>query len=162
MIRSGQKIKFRPIRNCECGDHSFVALTRGMVALVSVCDRWLLEAHSWSAMRSGRTFYAVKTGVGLLHRQIAEVARGTDVDHKNRNGCDNRRQNLRPAWRSMNCANSIGRSGRLKGVKRKGNRWIARIRDEHLGMFDTEAEAHAAYMVRARQVYGEFARGDSR
>lgn len=88
-----------------------------------------------------------------------------DVDHENLDSCDNRWSNLRPATRSLNCANKRVRrdsASGLKGVHRRRDRYLASISDAgkrlHLGCFDTAEAAHAAYVTKARELFGEFAR----
>lgn len=87
------------------------------------------------------------------------------VDHKNNDHTDDRWENLRPATKSQNSANSkrpVTNTTGFKGVKRQNRKFSARIRymdkQMHLGMFDTAEEAHEAYMAAARKYFGEFAR----
>jgi hypothetical protein len=76
------------------------------------------------------------------------------LDHINRNPSDNSIRNLRVVTTAENQQNRKVRiHGRLPGARKlKGcSRWAARIvvnREQiHLGRFDTEEEAHAAYMA---------------
>jgi len=90
-----------------------------------------------------------------------------DVDHRNLCRADNRWANLRQASRSENRCNQRCRrdsTSGLKGVfyhKARGT-WYARIakdgRQQHLGVFPTAADAHAAYVAAAVVIHGEFAR----
>lgn len=86
-----------------------------------------------------------------------------DVDHLNGNTDDNRWQNLRAATVSVNMQNQrrprAKKHGNLLGAywhKRFG-RWQACImtdgRLSHIGYFDTEQAAHAAYVERKRLVH---------
>lgn len=85
-----------------------------------------------------------------------------DLDH--RDGCrsNNRWENLRTATPSQNGANKKVMRRGLKGVDFRNGRWCARIKANgrriRLGCFDTEAKAHAAYVVAAQKYHGEFAR----
>ena len=87
------------------------------------------------------------------------------IDHINGNRADNRIENLREATNSQNRANSKrqknNQSG-YKGVKRSGDKWMARIRKNrqliYLGLFETAASAHAAYAAAAQELHGDFAR----
>lgn len=78
-----------------------------------------------------------------------------DIDHINGNRGDNRIANLRLATRSDNCRNMAPRRnkrGRLLGANfhKPTNKWAAQIRYDGkahwLGVFDTEEEAHLAYL----------------
>lgn len=84
------------------------------------------------------------------------------VDHKNRVLDDNRWSNLREVTRAQNRANSkSSNSNGFKGICKHRRRWKAQIRANkkliHIGIFKTPKEAHAAYMAKARELFGEFA-----
>lgn len=73
------------------------------------------------------------------------------IDHVNGDRSDNRLDNLREATGRQNDQNRLThRNGRLAGAVRGTKRWQARAKvngkQRHLGMFDTEMEAHEAYM----------------
>jgi hypothetical protein len=152
---------------CECGDHWWAKLTKGFVAMVSPQDAALLQNYVWSAARrsSGRV-YAQRSGPNarpiLLHRDMMPVAL---VDHVDRNGLDNRRENIRNAGRTGNSANRVKtkkpRSSLKKGVHlRSGlsNPWRVFCGGKHVGYFATEEDAAQAYDQAAKNLYGEFAR----
>jgi hypothetical protein len=83
------------------------------------------------------------------------------LDHVNGNRFDNRIANLRPATNRQNQGNQAARRpGHLKGAHKisKGHGWQARLAGKYLGSFQTEEEAHRAYMLAAENYYGEFAR----
>ena len=85
------------------------------------------------------------------------------VDHKNRVASDYRWSNLRAATRLQNQANARvrkdSRSG-VKGVSAVRQKFRAKIRAGgkkiHLGYFDTPEDAHAAYVAKAKELFGEF------
>jgi hypothetical protein len=82
----------------------------GMFALVDDVDADVGVGIKWHLSSTG---YAINTaGKGLaLHRviglRIGEVE-GMDIDHRNGDRLDCRRQNLRVCTRSMNCRNRKG------------------------------------------------------
>ena len=88
-----------------------------------------------------------------------------DIDHVNGARNDNRIANLREATRAENVQNAKKRSGarcRLKGVHMRKHRFCAQIKvnkkSVFLGIYDTEEEAHAAYVAAAEKEFGAFAR----
>jgi hypothetical protein len=93
------------------------------------------------------------------------------LDHKDTNGDHNWIGNLRPATQVQNCGNrtisrhnTSGYKGVSHGVGRYSkDKWRARIQMNgkrlFLGNYDTPQEAHAAYVKKARELYGEFANG---
>jgi hypothetical protein len=100
-----------------------------------------------------------------MHRLILRVDANTQVDHRDGNGLNNTRGNLRPATHAQNQHNSRLRKDNqsgFKGVHRQGNRWVARIRvdgeQKHLGSFRTPEEAARAYDAAALRLRGEYAR----
>lgn len=101
-----------------------------------------------------------------LHRAIMKARSGEVVDHRNHDGLDNRRENLRIATPSQNVANmrrQPGRSSRFKGVSwnREKSRWESYIEvngtKRRLGYFRVEADAARAYDAAALDAWGEFA-----
>jgi len=96
----------------------------------------------------------------LLHRVVWKHYFGTEpsffLDHKDRNPENNSISNLRATDYSGNAANSTREGKRLAGAYKRGKRWAARSKRLHHGMFDTEEEAHRAYVQWHLQEFGEF------
>jgi hypothetical protein len=150
-----------------------IPLTQGFVALVDDADFDRVSAHKWSATKTKNTVYGirkVKTSDGrttsqLLHRFILGVSDPEiHVDHKDHNGLNCQRHNLRKCVRGENDGSrrKTRGSSQYKGVswsKQKG-RWRACIRIErtvHLGYFKDEIQAALAYDVAARTRFGVMA-----
>lgn len=99
----------------------------------------------------------------LLHRRIVDPAHGKILcDHKNHDGLDNRRENLRKATHSQNGANARSHrdavASQFLGVDRHADgKWRARSVEAHIGLFDTEEAAARAYDAVALRLFGEFA-----
>lgn len=96
----------------------------------------------------------------LAHRIAWKIYTGQEppvhIDHLNRNPSDNRWCNLRESDPFKNQGNrKSGKGFNLPGAKRNGNRWCARCVEGHLGQFDTELEAHAAYVKWHISYFGE-------
>lgn len=144
----------------------WVPLTKGMFALVDQDDFDDVSQWNWSVMqcKSG-LWYAVRgrSDKILLHRYLFRAGSGEKVDHRDGNGLNNRRENLRAANSAQNSMNMKARLdgiSRFKGVWRP-SRWRATIRVDrktiHLGSFTTEEAAALAYDEAARRLFGEFA-----
>lgn len=144
-----------------------IPLTQGKEALVSDRDYCAIAALSPWYYDGG---YAVRMTPRpnrrklYMHRLIA-YRRGDslamEVDHRNHNGLDNRRTNLRPATRSQQLQNKQKNKGKQLP---KGVRWhtrdcvfTAQIQRKHLGTYQTATAAHRAYCREARRLYGAFA-----
>jgi len=93
-----------------------------------------------------------------------KIPKGMVVDHIDRNPRNNRIENLRLATSSQNSANrsksSKGQNFEHKGVGWNGVKYIATITHEgkrlHLGSFETEWEAAAAYIAASKELNEEF------
>jgi hypothetical protein len=163
----------RPIR-IE-GQVAYVPLTRGYEAIIDAEDVPLIEGWNWCAMVNSTTAYGIraennggKKSKVYIHRVLMGNPDGWMVDHRDCNGLNNRRANLRLATASQNQGNrrlSNRNTSGFKGVSwhKADAKWQAYIRlndrKQHLGSFETPGEAHTAYVEAAARFYGEFARG---
>lgn len=156
-----------------------IPLTQGKVALIDDEDAERVMQWKWTAMqiRHGNAWYArraiflskktrPKTKTILLHRFLVNAPEGVQVDHRNRNGLDNRKENLRLATNAQNHQNmvSIKRSEtgyRGVGYDKKRCRFYAKIRafnvSVSLGWFDDAISAARLYDLAARKFHREFA-----
>jgi hypothetical protein len=148
-----------------------IKLTKGQVAIVDDSDVALLSRYNWCADKIGKTWYAKSRFGGrvhYMHRLLMGEPPGRLIDHRDGDGLNNRRSNLREATHSTNLANSRGpeargKSSRFKGVSLNHNRnWSARImvryKGTHLGVYPSEEAAAKAYDCAARHYFGEFAK----
>ncbi len=148
--------------------YRLIPLTQGRNAVVDAADfDWLMQ-WNWFARKpsDGLSWYARRAGpdksVVYMHAAIF----GGTCDHRNRNGLDNRRSNLRAATRSQQNANQsfehTNRSG-YKGVcwNVQAQKWKATIevnaKKIHLGYFGTKELAAAAYDLAAIKHHHDFA-----
>lgn len=159
------------------GDIAMVTLTKDHVAIIDAADVGLVAGRNWHALTGSRrearrNVYAARSEIVggrsrciLLHRLLTDCPEGFDVDHIDGDGLNCRRSNLRICTHQENVRNSR-RSRRnktdAKGVSRRGDRFTACIetdgRSIYLGIYDTQAEAAAAYQGAASVLFGEFAR----
>lgn len=152
------------------GSVAYVSLNHGLESVIDAADAPLVSGRRWYAeQKRARITYARsaewiggKAKMIGLHNLIIGAAQC--VDHRNGDGLDNRRANLRAATFADNARNARLRkdsTSGFKGVKRAGSRWYAQIRIKakrlHLGSFATPEEAHAAYCRAATQHFGDFA-----
>lgn len=151
-----------------------IVLSSGLLARVDEADyARVVAAGPWHATPSrGGRIYAqrgVRRADGRrttqkLHTFLTEWRQ---VDHRNGDGLDNRRANLREANRTQNNANARRRVDNTSGFKgvtfdARINRWSARIHVNNqrrsLGYHATAEEAARAYDAAAHEAFGEFAR----
>lgn len=149
-----------------------IPLTRGQVAIVDDVDADLALVK-WYAYPVGRRGFYARRCVGTrerkwvkLHQVIAKRLGCELVDHKNRDGLDNRRENLRPATKRQNAANHGRNRNNASGYKgvswcNRERKWRACIRVDYkrksLGYYADPAEAARAYDAAAAVAFGEFA-----
>ena len=116
-----------------------IRLTQGKYAIVDVEDFEKLNKDKWYLFESKvkDKFYAVRTESRrniFMHRRIMNAPPGSIVDHRNRDGLDNRKDNLRIVNNMQNCWNSERRltasTSKYKGVRRDkdSGKWLAAIR----------------------------------
>lgn len=148
-----------------------IELTQGKVALVDDKDYEYLSQWKWRAMKKQNTWYAVRTTynptrVILMHREIMNAPNDKQVDHINRNGCDNRRKNLRLCTNQQNGANRGAQKNNTSGYKgvywhKTKSKWNAKIKVSgkkiHLGYYQSVKDAAKAYDKAADEFFGEFA-----
>lgn len=163
---------FKGAKYIDKGDCFEVILSNGDKSLIDAADYVLIKNFNWHIAKCGKSRYASST-IGswrkgnricvYMHRIIAGADSCHEVDHRNHDGLDNRRSNLRLCVRKQNNGNSrhkLGKSG-YRGVQPNKKRWIATIsignKRTHLGSFRTPEEAAKAYDAAAIEHFGEFA-----
>jgi hypothetical protein len=162
-----------------------IPLTKGYVAIVDDEDADLAN-FKWSAKEDKKrsTVYAQRTiywrehGKRLqrsetMHRVVLGrmtghvLSRGELVDHTDRDGLNNQRDNLRLCTNQQNCFNRKTPITNVSGYKgvvfmppNPNKPWGAYIRahgrNKFLGSFSTPEAAHAAYCEAAQKYFGEF------
>lgn len=150
-----------------------IELTQGKVALVDDEDFEWLNQWKWCAVKSKRSFYVIRTSYKprkhtiRMHRLIMNAPNGAIIDHKDNNGLNCQKSNLRICTNQQNCCGKrlrLGYSSVFKGVYwcKRAEKWISRIgvnyKKKEVGLFNSEVEAAVAYNQAALKYHGEFAR----
>ncbi len=146
----------------------WIPLGDGRFTLVDEADYQVVGALPWNYQFSKEGGYAGFTKnrkTTLLHRVILGASSQEFVDHRNRDGLDNRRDNLRVATKAQNNRNSRARNqSGVKGASYDKSRqlWRSTItfggKQIWLGYFSDAESAGRAYDRAAREYFGEFAR----
>lgn len=162
-----------PTRSLRGGIMSYQSINSSRSIVVDQEDQDLLDNFHWAIRVIRKSVYAFRyIGSGhktrknvYLHQEIGKRM-GIDgmVDHRDRNGLNNRRSNLRPCTHSQNMANANRHSNNstgFRGVTRSRNKFRATIQVQgkmiRLGTFATAVDAAAAYNLAATKYFGEFA-----
>ena len=150
-----------------------IPLTRGKVALVDDDDFEELNQYKWYVHNEHGYFYAArgmlvegKVKTIRMHRQIMNAFDAILIDHKDGNGLNNQRYNIRVCTYAENAYNQKIKkhSSIFKGVgwREVRKRWRASIRFndklKELGLFKSEIDAALVYDNKARELFGEFAK----
>ena len=155
-----------------------ILLSQGKVAIVDDGDyKWLMK-WEWYAQKRKNTFYAQRNArvlaTGLpqtkiyMHRSILEkhdlLQPGHEGDHRNGDGLNNQKYNLRSVTHRQNSQNQVHRrkkSSQFPGVdwNKQLKKWRSRIqingKNKHLGGFEKEEDAALAYIVAVKQIKEE-------
>jgi len=146
---------------------------KGGAVTVDEADAALVLSYQWHLHKASYCVYARgypkgnrKAGLVYMHRLLTGAPKGKDVDHRDGDGLNNRRSNIRVCSRSQNNANRKrphGTSSRFKGVYRdaKNHCWRVELtcdgKKHRLGRFADEKEAAKAYLDKALELFGPYA-----
>lgn len=146
--------------------------TLQLVALVDDLDFEKLNQYKWYALNCKGIFYARtaipfegKQKILIMHRLILDAPKDMMVDHRDGNGLNNQRSNIRLCTRGQNKMNQNTRSGssQFKGVtwNKRAKKWRAFITVDsklmYLGSFKSEVAAAKKYDIKAKDLHGDFA-----
>lgn len=145
-----------------------ISLSQGLDAEIDDEDWEKVKNYKWFAHVRPKRTYAVSSSIKgktiYMHRLILSAPENMEVDHKDGDGLNNRRDNLRFATSKQNNANAYRAqnvSGYVGVNVTPAGRWQARARKGgtryHIGVFDTAEEAARAYDAWTLAEYGEFA-----
>lgn len=147
-----------------------IQLSQGKFALVDDEDFDYLNQFKWCTTKYGNTFYAIRNikvdGKYKKKFMHGVVMNGKGIDHRDMNGLNNQKSNLRFCTKSENAMNMRkmeNASSIYKGVHffRQTGKWQSYItinrKRIHLGYFYSEVEAAKAYNTKAISLFCEFA-----
>lgn len=128
--------------------------------------KWHINTIGYVVSDQRKTHKGKRDGkVVLLHRFILDFP-DSQIDHKNQNRLDNRKENLRLATKAENMMNrgapKHSKTG-IKGVIWDNTRQKYRVyaknngKQYHIGFFDDIEEARTAYNERIESIQGEWA-----
>ena len=148
-----------------------IPLTQGEFALVDDSDFEYLSQWKWHLSKRRSKHYAARNRskrelegphLILMHR---EVCAGPMVDHRDGNGLNNQRDNLRTCTNSQNLHNRGAQTNNTSGVKgvcwdKANNKWLGQLRvagkNIKIGRFDTIEEAESAYIAASKKHVKDF------
>ncbi len=143
-------------------------------ALVDDEDFEYLNQFKWHPVKRNHTFYVARSAKInnkdtqiMMHREILKLTDSSIyTDHRDRNGLNNQKNNLRkciPKQNNMNrCADKKSTS-QYKGVSwsKEKQKWQSHICNEskrkHIGYFDNEKDAALSYDYYANKLFNKFA-----
>ncbi len=152
-----------------------IPLSQGKVSLVDDADYDFLMQWKWYAAKSPvknrADYYAIRKECSAgkqiqykMHRVIMQETNSKIfIDHKDWNGLNNQRVNLRSSTRGQNAANGFRSDGQVlyRGVCRYRRGYYAQItkngKRKVLGYFDSAELAAVRYDQEAILLHGEFA-----
>lgn len=152
-----------------------ILLTQGKSTLVSEEDYDFLMKWKWRTLKNGcGNYYAArgeylgviegkqKRRIVLLHRIVLARKLGRydfqQVDHIDRNGLNNSRENLRPVTHKQNQENRSLNKNSTSGVRgvsweKKAKKWRVQVGSIHIGYFDSIHSAEVAAITARQQFF---------
>jgi hypothetical protein len=153
-----------------------IKLTQNKYALVDDEDYEYLNQWKWSIHKKKNTFYVIRNiptkmkkvrKFALIHRLIMNPPDDKVIDHKDGDGLNNQKSNLRICTQSQNNGNSKIRKDNTSGIKgvswhKAGKKWGASISKSKkrifLGLFSNIDDAKNVYEKEAKEYFGKFYR----
>ena len=125
-----------------------------------------IKNYCWYEGQLSHTYHTIETRINNKIVRMHQIIYGKNVDHKNRNTLDNRKENLRYCTTQENSWNSSVRSDNTSGYigvswDKENNKWAARIeinkKPKRLGRFMNKEDAIKARLEAEAKYFKEFA-----
>jgi len=149
-----------------------IPLTQEKVALVDDTDyehfnqwNWHYTSEGYAARNASRKTPGGRKKI-FMHREIMQTPDDMEVDHRDGNGLNNQRYNMRNCTHAKNMHNKPKPANNKSGYvgvswSKSGGGWEAYITNDgehiYLGLFDVAEDAAQARDAKARELRGEFA-----
>jgi len=148
-------------------------ISGGQQVLLDDGDFEALSKFRWTAQKRKHTFHAARyegKKYVYMHRLLVSAGPGEQVDHKDGNGLNNQRDNLRVATRAQNQMgyrhDCVQRGSRGVYWHKAAKKWMARLvhnqKGVYLGLFNNKADAQQAYNEASQRLFGDFAQRNFR
>jgi hypothetical protein len=143
------------------GDKVHVFLTQGKKTVIDREDLERVLSHQWHAHKRASGIFYAKTNIRRNGKFYSCNLHGfltgyEETDHIDRDGLNNRRENLRPGKdiNGLNRSLSIRNKSGFKGVDQQAKKWRARVtingKRQYVGLFDNPEKAAHAFDRAAR------------
>lgn len=138
-----------------------IKLSQGLFTQVDDEDFEALNAFEWHTRSDYNTFYVGRNSKTIngkrttirMHIAIMNTPAGMETDHRDRDGLNNQKHNLRIVTHQQN---GFNRNAKGCYFIKRNKKWRAKImlnsKRIHLGYFKTESEARQAYL-KAKEIY---------
>lgn len=158
----------RPSKITLHGKSACIHLSRGRQAWIDRHDVGLCSPYRWTWHRSRKRTYAkasIKGTVLKLHRYLLNAKKGQQIDHRDVDGLNCRRQNLRFATHAQNMCNRRRFANNTSGFTgvcfhKKNQKWVASIGAgktlRYIGSFFTKRAAAKARDHWAKRLHEDF------
>jgi len=164
-----ERTRFDKNEIIDCGEYCEICIYSGLGEQIEIVrakidkdDLEKVKQYKWCL--SGKYIVTRYKNKQLrLHQLIMGIKKGFDIDHRNHDKLDNRKQNLRHCTRSQNLMNKMN----VRGITWDKNRskWIAQInvnyKHIYLGRFEKEEDALKARKQAEIKYFREFAFNDN-